>query len=339
MAGASAGGSKQPATAKGKQKRRAEVEEERPEASGADDSNDRQEDQRAAKIQKTDQGEEEDREARTARLIKVAQETKSIIPTILTVTPQAPPDGHYYLLDGLPQLDQDNCPKVRTLVKVVEGDTFNTAFNLANAAQFLDHKDTKPVCVLNMANAGTVGGGWEHGSMAQEEELCFRSSLSFTLKEKFYPMNKLGVIYSPTVVVFREDTGKRHRWMDLGKPEWLPIVSVVSMAAQFKPAVVIDDNSTEQRYANEEDRDLMKDKMRLVLRIAATHGHRRLVLGALGCGMFRHPKHDVADCWLEVMEEKEFKGWFEAIVFAIVDTGNKTGNLEIFRECLDGVKL
>ncbi|RLM00450.1 hypothetical protein CFD26_105737 [Aspergillus turcosus] len=335
--GAPADGSKQPATAKAQQKRRAKVEEDAPEASGADDSNDRQEDQRLAKIQRTDEG-EEDREARRVRLVRVAQETKGIIPTILTVTPGAPPDGRKYLLDKLPQLDQKNCPKVRTLVKVVEGDTFNTAINLANAAQFLDHKDTKPVCVLNMANASVVGGGWEHGAMAQEEELCFRSSLSFTLKKELYPIDSLGAIYSPTIVIFREDTRKRHRWMDLGKPEWLPIVGVVSIAAECGPAVVVDD-SKKHRYAKVKDRDLMKGKMRLVLRIAATHGHRRLVLGALGCGVFQNPKHDVADCWLEVMKEKEFIGWFEAIVFAIVDPGHRTGNLGIFRECLDGVKL
>lgn len=126
--------------------------------------------------------------------------------------------------------------------------------------------------------------------------------------------------------------------MDLGKPEWLPIVGVVSIAAEVAPAVVID-GSKKYRYANAEDRDLIKDKMRLVLRIAATHGHRRLVLGALGCGAFMNPKHDVADCWLEVMKEKEFKGWFEAIVFGIVDPGLRTGNLSIFRECFDGLKL
>jgi uncharacterized protein (TIGR02452 family) len=337
MARAPADGSKQPVTAKVQQKRRTEVEEDEPQDSGTNDSNDRQEDQRPAKIQKTDEG-EEDSNARRVRLIRAAQETKTIIPTILTVTPGAPPDGHKYLLDELPQLDQKNCPKVRTFVKVVEGDTFNTAINLANAAQFLDHEDTRPVCVLNMANAEHIGGGWEHGAMAQEEELCFRSSLSFTLKKEFYPIGSLGAIYSPTVVVFREDTRKRHRWMDLGKPEWLPVVGVVSIAAEVGPAVTIDD-SKKYRYANAEDRDLMKGKMRLVLRIAATHGHRRLVLGALGCGAFQNPKHDVADCWLEVMKEKEFKGWFEAIVFGIVDPGHRTGNLSIFQECLNGVKL
>ncbi|KAF4281431.1 hypothetical protein CNMCM8689_000620 [Aspergillus fumigatus] len=335
MTGAPADGSKQPVTVK-VQKRRSEVKNV-PDASCANESNVRQKAQRPAKVQKTDEGEEDSR-TRRARLVRVAQETKSIIPTILTVTPNAPPDGYKYSLDKLPPLDQKKCPNVRTLVKVVEGDTFNTAINLANAAQFLDHKDTEPVCVLNMANADHIGGGWEHGAMAQEEELCFRSSLSFTLKKQFYPIGSLSAIYSPTIVVFREDTRKRHRWMDLGKPEWLPIVGVVSIAAEVAPAVVID-GSKKYRYANAEDRDLIKDKMRLVLRIAATHGHRRLVLGALGCGAFMNPKHDVADCWLEVMKEKEFKGWFEAIVFGIVDPGLRTGNLSIFRECFDGLKL
>ncbi|KAJ5133647.1 hypothetical protein N7526_005012 [Penicillium atrosanguineum] len=65
----------------------------------------------------------------------------------------------------------------------------------------------------------------------------------------------------------------------------------------------------------------MKDKMRVVLRCAADNHHRKLVLGALGCGVFAHPAQEVTDCWKVVLQEKEFRGWFEYIVFAVLDTG------------------
>jgi uncharacterized protein (TIGR02452 family) len=61
-----------------------------------------------------------------------------------------------------------------------------------------------------------------------------------------------------------------------------------------------------------------------------------LVLGAIGCGAFRNPPQEVADCWLEVLSEAEFAGgWFKEIHFAVFDRRNE-GNFEIFRDMFDG---
>ncbi|EAW10626.1 uncharacterized protein ACLA_050980 [Aspergillus clavatus NRRL 1] len=324
-----------------RRKRAADVDNDEPEASTAVIADEKQAKPRAVKVARTQVTEEEDVAKQRLKLRKVAQETKGIIPFILTLMPQAPPDATYYSTIGVPPLDRKYCPKVQTLVKVVEGDTFDTAINLANAAQFLNHKDTTPVCVLNMANATHLGGGWEGGVMAQEEALCFRSSLSATLNPDFYPMEPLGAVYSPSVVIFRENVLKDHRWMDLGKTEWLPIVSIISMAAMIQPS--LDETVKPPKYKNQKDRELTKGKMRLVLRMAAIHNHRRLVLGALGCGVLRHPKEEVAHCWLEVLQETEFKEWFEAIVFAVYDGPQQKalgiGNFRTFHEILDGAQL
>ncbi len=172
--------------------------------------------------------------------------------------------------------------------------------------------------------------------------MCYRSSLSFTLKFRFYPIPEAGGIYSPTVVVMRENRSTGHGLMDLSKPDGLPVFSCVSVAAVRGPAVEKDAGGKE-RYRRVGDREVMKEKMRVVLRIAAVRGHRVLVLGALGCGAFANPRGEVVECWREVFEESEFQGgWWERIVFAVMESGGtKDGedNFGVFFKGLDGLMV
>ncbi|KAI5286401.1 hypothetical protein KEM54_006818 [Ascosphaera aggregata] len=196
----------------------------------------------------------------------------------------------------------------------------------------------------------------------KEEAICYRSSLYFTLKRRFYPLHRHGGLFSPTVLVFRNGD-EEYTLMDLNKPQQLPIVSVISVAALCRsgtrqerllvPAAVDDsDNSrtgfqyaTVEIYNDPEDRHEMKEKMRVILRIAAYNRCRRLVLGALGCGAFRNPRREVAHCWAEVLLESEFRGgWWEAIVFAVCDSQNNgsdslngVSNYSVFRDVLHGL--
>jgi len=196
-----------------------------------------------------------------------------------------------------------------------------------------------------MANAYSAGGGWKKGALAQEEALCYRSSLSFTLRLRYYPLPEMGAIYSPTVLVIRSSIKDGHGVLDLSHPEKLPVVSVISVAALCFPETTMSgDGQNREIYKNPEDRDVMKEKMRVILRTAAFNGHRRLVLGALGCGAFLNPKEEVADCWAEVFGEREFGGgWWESIIFAVLnDMGHgKDGddNFNIFSRRLNGMMV
>lgn len=220
----------------------------------------------------------------------------------------------------------------------MQSDTFDAVLALHNARDILGSQDTNPVCIFNLANAYTPGGGWLNGAMAQEEELCYRSTLSDTLIWSLYPMGELDCIYSPAVVIFRENFERGHTFMWTDKPDLVPIVSVISMAAKSHPKL---DNSVKpSKYHNPTDCTTTKDKMRAVLRVAAHNGNRRLVLGALGCGVFKHPNQEVADCWAEVFQETEFKGWFEMIVFAILDKqAAPGGNFAVFQQTLESLVL
>lgn len=292
-----------------------------------------------------------ERATRRRNLRRVAQETTDLLPRILSATPWAPPKGYLYSFPQPPRLHRKYCPNLpNTRIRVLDADTLDTAIGLAKCAQYVTVRDKRPVCVLNMANAYHAGGGWKNGAVAQEEAICYRSSLSFTLKLRHYPIPELGAIYSPSVVVFRKNMTKGHAFSRLDEPEKLPVVSVISVAALCEPGVVMAQTESEddspprarQKFADPQDRDLTKDKIRVILRTAAYNGHRRLVLGALGCGAFLNPREEVADCFAEVFGEQEFSGgWWESILFAVMDDLGQgedgDGNFGVFYRTLHDV--
>lgn len=278
---------------------------------------------------------------RSVMLAHTAAETKALLPNVLKTTPQAPAEGVLYHPGNLSPLDYRSCPRLpRTAISVLNADTIDAAIDLSTSK--VSQLPKKPVLVLNMANAYHSGGGWLDGSLAQEEAMCYRSSLSFTLKYKYYPIPEAGGIYSPTVVVIRENRSSGHGLKDLSKPDDLPVFSCVSVAAIRGPAIEMHASGIE-KYRRTGDRETMKEKMRVVLRIAAVRGHRVLVLGALGCGAFANPRGEVVECWKEVFSESEFQGgWWEQVVFAVMESGGtKDGddNFGTFYKGLDGMMV
>lgn len=272
---------------------------------------------------------------RRAILQATAQETLKHIPTVLQLRPDAPPTGYICLQSRYTPLSSRFFPSLSTRVQVVDRDSYDVAIQLTNS-QAANNGDTKPVCVLNMASEFHAGGGWLKGSMAQEEALCYRSTLSATLKKRFYPLKSREAIYSPTVVVFRENYNKNHQIMDIQRPQHLPVVSVVSVAAIRNPKV--NTHVSPPKYQDPDDRMIMMEKMRVTLRVAVHNKHRSLVLGALGCGAFRNPNEEVANCWFDVLQEQEFRGWFNNIIFAVLkDTNQGDDNFTVFHRKLDGL--
>lgn len=271
-----------------------------------------------------------------------AQETIKTFPVIAQKKPDAPQDGFLCLPDRYTPLqlkkakEPRSFPGVSTAVRVYDGDSFDVAINLANTRPN-NPSEMRPVCVLNMANAFGPGGGFTSGSMAQEEALCYRSTLYATLKKGFYPIRAREAIYSPSVVIFRENAKKGHAFLDLNQPGKLPVMAVVSIAADNNPP--LNTKTTPHTYAKEEDRELMKERIRITLRVAAHNGHCSLVLGALGCGVFRNPNEDVVNCFFEVLHEQEFQGWFSNITFAVMGDRRKgaTDNYVVFKNKLHGL--
>ncbi|KAM5354385.1 hypothetical protein ACJ41O_001034 [Fusarium nematophilum] len=284
---------------------------------------------------------------RGAELAAVAKETRTVLPDILCDLPDIEASKSEALFySTLPPLRAAECPKRtpsgKTTIKIVNDDSFNAAIALAASKGQASGR----VAVLNMASHVSPGGGWLKGARAQEEALCYRSSLYLSLHRRYYPWKQRMGIYTPDVVIIRSDQDSGHKLlMPDVKVEDLPIVSVLSIAALRTPPVdrivLNTPGGTVQNevFSRPSDRELTKTKMRLCLRMAARRDHGLLVLGALGCGAFRNPPKEVANCWLEVLKEQEFQGgWWEEVWFAVFDRRNE-GNLEVFEEVLGGVEI
>ena len=82
---------------------------------------------------------------------------------------------------------------------------------------------------------------------------------------------------------------------------------------------------------------LLDDKIRLMLRVLGRHGQTHIVLGALGCGAFRNPPQLIARTFKRIIAEDEWKGYFEKIVFAVLDYPGGP-NITIFTNILVDTK-
>ena len=263
-------------------------------------------------------------------VMAVAQEVMKQTPVVIQKVDGASNNSTLYNAPG--HLNRDLCPSyvlpqgdpsgqggtLGTRIKIIKGDAFDVAMELDRQ----NGHQGKLTMVLNLANQFQAGGGFLSGALAQEETLCYRSTLYATLYPNYYPMGEVAAVYSPTIVVFREPVSRGYKVMKAltTDPNSLPVVAVISIAAIDRPRLT---NTNPPKYKNAADRELMKEKMRNVLRIAGLNGHRKLVLGALGCGAFSNPPVEVAKCWLEVFREDEFTGgWWESVVFAITGDTN-----------------
>ncbi|CAI6338848.1 unnamed protein product [Periconia digitata] len=212
----------------------------------------------------------------------------------------------------------------RTRVAVMEGDPVTYALGwYQNAIRDPAHRNCKRIPVVNTANEKRAGGDWESGLMAPEECFARRSNLVQALTmpwnaqmpgrhENFYPIPQRGGVYSPEVYVFRGGPDQNYATFATDDIVSLPVISVAPVR---RPK--LDESGTQYSFAQEQE--LMKEKMRTVLRIAAYCGHRNLVIGAFGLGpIFRNPPRKVAQMWKElIFDEHEFRGVFTDVVFAI----------------------
>jgi uncharacterized protein (TIGR02452 family) len=185
------------------------------------------------------------------------------------------------------------------------------------------------VALLNFASAKNPGGGFSGGAKAQEEDLARASALYPCLRTQrdFYALHRATpsllysdhVIYSPAVPFFRDDR------LDLLEEPFL--ASVLTAAAPNAGEVLRRDANAGAAIA-----EAIVRRARRVLEVAASRGHRSLVLGAWGCGVFRNDPGAVADAFARWLGDAHFSGAFERVVFAIYDRSARKENLAAFRE-------
>ena len=105
----------------------------------------------------------------------------------------------------------------------------------------------------------------------------------------------------------------------------LAVAGVVSAAAIRRPNLDATGNYTPADY------ELMKNKVRMVLETFEYHNCTHIVLGAWGCGAFNNPPKQVADIFLNVLQDF----CFEHVLFAILTPWPKDyENLKCFQRAL-----
>ncbi|MBQ9824051.1 MAG: TIGR02452 family protein [Solobacterium sp.] len=193
-------------------------------------------------------------------------------------------------------------------------DSFSQALNMMN------ENPDEPVLVLNLANPVNIGGGVRRGAIAQEEDLCRKSSLLLNLEGleawPYYAYNRAletymgsdALIISPKVEVIRDEH------MRLISPS--VIVSVMTCAAPY--LYYGKEGMSEEEYGQ-----MLYTRMEGMLKVSAAKGYRRLVLGAFGCGAFRNDAAVVARLFHEVFENFSFGGYgsdqlFGEVCFAVL---------------------
>lgn len=253
---------------------------------------------------------------------RVAQETEAIVSAggyeaagwvDLSAMLDAARRGTHLHLPGEPIVGAGGTGGSSDPVVEVTGET-----TLAAARRIHDASaaDAAPVAALNFASARRPGGGWLNGAQAQEESLARASALAASLEQvpEYYefhlaqrhPVYSDRVICSPAVPVFRDDDS---RLLDEPYP-----VTFLTAAAP---------NAGDLRDRDDWDGDLtevLTQRTRQVLAVAAGHGHRRLVLGAWGCGVFANDPQVVAGVFAAALRDgSEFGRAFEHVTFAVYD--------------------
>ena len=171
--------------------------------------------------------------------------------------------------------------------------------------------------LLNFASAKNPGGGFLGGSQAQEESLARASGLYACINpvQRYYEANRAcssclytdHMIYSPGVPVFRDD----HDTL-LAEPYCAAMITA--------PAANAGAVARNEPGRLPEIQDTMLRRIEQLLSVAVVRGHRAIVLGAWGCGVFRNDPALVAEWFYEQLIAKAtFRGWFEEAVFAIYD--------------------
>ncbi len=195
------------------------------------------------------------------------------------------------------------------------------------ARRLIQDEGCHDLVLLNYASARNPGGGFINGAKAQEEDLARCSGLypCLTTQPDYYEANRQQhsllytdhIIYSPKVPFFR--THSRNLL------ENLFLASIITAPAPNAGEVL-------RRHADAEPviEATLRRRAGMVLAVARENGHRSLLLGAWGCGVFRNDPSMVAGAFGHWLTSPEFVNCFDQVVFAVYDPRKDKSVLQAF---------
>lgn len=173
--------------------------------------------------------------------------------------------------EGMPKPEVEGCVPS---VQVVDQDS---------VAAVLEHgRGIASACdlaVLDFASFTAPGGGYERGAWAQEEALCAESTLYSVLREQkgWYAQNRR---HNINCELYRNRglVAPKVRFERDGYHSYADVIVVAAPNAR----------RARENYRVSDDTLVaaMRDRIRFVMAIADDLGHKKLVLGAFGCGTF-----------------------------------------------------
>lgn len=187
---------------------------------------------------------------------------------------------------------------------------------LAAARRIVDEDGHADACCLNFASAKNPGGGFLNGSQAQEESLARASGLYACINpvRGYYDTNRgcgtclytHHMIYSPRVPVFRDDDDQ---------------LLAVPYKVSFVTAPAVNAGAMRDNEPGRIDQieSTMQERIDRLLAVALRHGHRTIILGAWGCGVFRNDPIDVARWFHSHLVTGRYQHAFRSVVFAVLD--------------------
>jgi uncharacterized protein (TIGR02452 family) len=203
-----------------------------------------------------------------------------------------------------------------TTMEVVPEDTLVAGYRLVCAR-------LNPL-ILNFADDEEAGGLVDNGNSAQEESLWRRTNLCATQLQTFYPLAQNPVqegIYTPEATVFKDT--EANNCVDLHAPWQAAFIAVPGL--KFPRTNI-------QNLVCLEDLMRMRAKIELICQTAKHYGHDALVLGPLGCGVWRSPPKQMAEIMRSVLSS--YRGVFKHVTFACLAKGvvGASSNYAIFKE-------
>jgi uncharacterized protein (TIGR02452 family) len=219
-------------------------------------------------------------------------------------------------------------------VKKMSGGGFNGSLHFGEGdmisfAAKLSGEQKERVCVLNMANRTTPGGGFLGGSRAQEEQLCHRSDLFPRLKIyrslRCYPIKPGTALLTPQVDLLLQDKASGFAPLPHGPAR----VAVLSAAGNYY-------RSEAEAHTDPRLQQVVDANWRAVLTAAGRSGAKVAVLSALGCGAFHNPAEIVAASLARALREPLAFGSLERVCVIIMEDHNSGGtNVARFRGALE----
>jgi uncharacterized protein (TIGR02452 family) len=199
-------------------------------------------------------------------------------------------------------------------VRVISSDTLDAALEY-------HYGESEKILVLNMASKFKPGGGVESGRTAQEECIFRRTNGFMTHPKAWYPLSNYEIIYSPQVYIVKDSDYNLLRVQDQKE------ISMLAVHAMKNPKITATNS-----FTNETDKELTTLKIESIFKVAIKHGHKTLILGALGCGAYRNPPIEIAKFFQQMIEK--YQMYFDEILFAIRKSSADDENFAIFSEIL-----